>query len=80
MRYTRIIVIFLIPISLFSEKLGQYDDIETIIGKTQKQFEKESDYQEFFDKYGDIPSKWRAPDFETNAYFYDLNNIVKVFI
>ena len=37
-------------------------------------FEKESDYQEFFDKYGDIPSKWRAPDFETNAYFYDLNN------
>ena len=37
-------------------------------------FEKESAYQEFFDKYGDIPSKWRAPDFETNAYFYDLNN------
>ena len=45
MRYTRIILILIIPISLFSKKIGQHDDIETIIGKTQKQFEKASDYQ-----------------------------------
>ena len=30
--------------------------------------------QSFFDKYGDIPTKWGRPDFETNAYFRDLNN------
>jgi hypothetical protein len=40
MRYTRIILILLIPISLFSKTLGQHDDIEIIIAKTQKQFEK----------------------------------------
>ena len=36
--------------------------------------EEESNNQEFFDNYGDIPSKWKGPDFETHAYFYDLNN------
>ena len=45
MRYIRIILIFIIPISLFSKQLGQSDEIETIIRKTQKQFEKASDYQ-----------------------------------
>ena len=29
--------------------------------------------QSFFDKYGNIPSGWNGPDFETNAYFKDLN-------
>ena len=45
MRYIRITLIFLIPISLFSEKIEHSDEIENIIRKTQKQFEKASDYQ-----------------------------------
>jgi len=45
MRYIRIILILIIPISLFSKQLEQSDEIETIIRKTQKQFEKASDYQ-----------------------------------
>ena len=33
-----------------------------------------SDHESFFNKYGNIPSLWGGPDFETNAYFKDLNN------
>jgi len=29
--------------------------------------------QSFFDKHGDIPSKWGRVDFESNAYYMDLN-------
>ena len=74
MRYTRIILIFLIPISLFSERLGQHDDIESIIGKTQKQFEKASDYQVTMKIELKVPG-FRMPKKKYKVYFKQPNKL-----
>ena len=74
MRYLRIIFIFLIPISLFSEKLGQHDDIEKIIGKTQKQFEKASDYQVTMKIELKVPG-FRIPKKKYKVYFKQPNKL-----
>ena len=54
MRYTRIILIFLIPISLFSEKLGQYDDIENFPKNTNIIFTLNLPKQEFRIRVDDV--------------------------
>ena len=74
MRYTRIILILIIPISLFSKKLGQHDDIETIIGKTQKQFEKASDYQVTMKIELKVPG-FRMPKKKYKVYFKQPNKL-----
>ena len=74
MRYTRIILILIIPISLFSKKLEQHDDIETIIGKTQKQFEKASDYQVTMKIELKVPG-FRMPKKKYKVYFKQPNKL-----
>ena len=73
MRYTRIILILLIPISLFSGQLGK-GDIETIIGKTQKQFEKASDYQVTMKIELKVPG-FRMPKKKYKVYFKQPNKL-----
>ena len=75
MRYTRIILILIFPISLFSKKIGQHDDIETIIGKTQKQFEKASDYQVTMKIELKVPG-FRMPKKKYKVYFKIFTNSI----
>ena len=74
MRYNRLILIFLIPISSFSGLLGQHDEIEKIIGKTQKQFEKASDYQVTMKIELKVPG-FRMPKKKYKVYFKQPNKL-----
>lgn len=74
MRYIRIITFLCVPILLFSGEFGKYDDIETIIGKTQKQFEKASDYQVTMKIDLKVPG-FRMPKKKYKVYFKQPNKL-----
>jgi len=74
MRYIRIIIFLFVPISLFSSEFEKYDDIETIIRKTQKQFEKASDYQVTMKIDLKVPG-FRMPKKKYKVYFKQPNKL-----
>ena len=74
MRYIRIIIFLFFPISLFSSEFEKYDDFETIIRKTQKQFEKASDYQVTMKIDLKVPG-FRMPKKKYKVYFKQPNKL-----
>ena len=74
MRYIRVIIILLFPLLLFSKQFGKNNKVEAIIKKTQKQFEKASNYQVTMKIELKVPG-FRMPKKKYKVYFKQPNKL-----